>query len=359
MAAYHVLMLERRNNQVLELSKQTGSRQNLFKTAEAHYRFKPGGGRWGGINDAKYRQFGNKKHLLIACQGGGVGLFPVDYRFNGRTPGQTPSSIPTTYDTYFNAGAAGTPHGVELIPAHGNLGVVIAVACPKQVIASGTGVIQFWMRNDAGNWAKVHQRQMPSAHALLWDSQNNRLWAGGDSCLQSFEITKVGNGLSSTKEADFDSSPGNGNIKAVVHDIQPDYRDSKFLLFVDGCGARRVAYGGNAPGGGHPAFENEAVYWRSEMEGEYPNNRPDDDRRNFKSFCRIAGASGETFWILSAGAYHEKPPGKKPYEGRTSFECYDLQFGPPTGGQVGTKHHPTSRKTLSFYKARTIKTSYI
>lgn len=149
------------------------------------------------IADARLREYNGREVVLAAFGGNSASMVSFDDKKE---------------ELWRTDMTAQNPHACELIPCG-----VIAVA------ASNGGEIRFFDAAGDGNYYVA--AKLEDSHGLLWDPEQNVLWAVGSAVLTAYEVTNDGKNITVTERADLKNTiPSNG-----AHDLQPYYGNTDLM----------------------------------------------------------------------------------------------------------------------------------
>ncbi len=159
-----------------------------------------------GLDDAKLRwsEYYQKYVVIITSSSGWAGI--ADYE---------------TRECLWETKVSSGPHSIEMLP-NGD----IVVAC-----SGDTGHLRYYSITEGRNWKMVQDVELASAHGVLWDPQQQVLWALGHSRLNAYTVAENGDVRLTQVEgkgASLSSYGANG------HDLSADYADSDRLWISTG-----------------------------------------------------------------------------------------------------------------------------
>lgn len=129
-------------------------------------------------------------------------------------------SYPEGKMLWYTQSAANNPHSIELMPN----GVI--------AIASSTGAeVRFFTTTENFSKAPAARAALADAHGVLWDEQNQVLWAVGRTVLTAYQVTLNADGTVTATE---DTSRRATIPSDHAHDLAPVYGDTNALWITTG-----------------------------------------------------------------------------------------------------------------------------
>lgn len=129
-------------------------------------------------------------------------------------------SYPEGKMLWYTQSAANNPHSIELMPN----GVI--------AIASSTGAeVRFFTTTENFSKAPAARAALADAHGVLWDEQNQVLWAVGRTVLTAYQVTLNTDGTVTVTE---DTSRRATIPSDHAHDLAPVYGDTNALWITTG-----------------------------------------------------------------------------------------------------------------------------
>ena len=157
----------------------------------------------GAIAGVKFRNYGEWGNVVVYCTNDPGYAEILSY--------ETGESLWKTA----NFGTSPNAHSVELLPN----GVL--------AVAGSSGSIRFYdIESDATTYESV---SLTNAHGLLWDEENEILWALGD-VLTAYTVEKTNGGITVTQDASINVSTAGG------HDLSAYYGDTNKMWIATNLG---------------------------------------------------------------------------------------------------------------------------
>ncbi|WP_026923473.1 DUF6528 family protein [Glycomyces arizonensis] len=210
-ANFRVIVTEQTKNKIMVFDKNKSfSDANVYKT------FSPGTGGWYNLSDARIRntaQFGAIG--LAAASGGKVGIWNITTELHQELN-----------DVLWSASPGGNPHALERIP---NIGAFVAASSDGYLTVYGPTAI-----SRPETLAKVQTVSLSGAHGVLWDPQNELLWACGRKIVKAYSVTGT------YRNVRLKATSRSVALSGLGHDLQPDYSDSGRILVTDTYGVYAI-----------------------------------------------------------------------------------------------------------------------
>ncbi|MCC3763889.1 DUF6528 family protein [Glycomyces sp. TRM65418] len=210
-ANFKVMVTEQVTNKVYVFDKSKS-----FSNADAYKTWSPGTGGWSNLSDCRIRNTAEFGVIgLAAASGGRVGIWDV-----------TNEKDQELNDVLWSAAPGGNPHALERIP---NLGAFVA--------ASSDGFLTVYAPTkiaDPSTLAKVQTVSLAGAHGVVWDPNDQLLWACGDKIVQAYTVSGA------YRNIRLKASSRKVTLSGLGHDLQPDYSNTGRLLVSDTYGVYSI-----------------------------------------------------------------------------------------------------------------------
>ncbi|MEU6246635.1 hypothetical protein [Glycomyces sp. NPDC047010] len=210
-ANFKIMATEQVQNKVMVFDKNKS-----FSDANRYKSWSPGTGGWSNLSDCRIRdtaQFGAIG--LAAASGGKVGIWNI-----------TTEKDQELNDVLWSATPGGNPHALERIP---NIGAFVSASSDGFLTVYGPTKI-----SDPSTLAKVQTVSLAGAHGVIWDPNNNLLWAAGDKVVQAYTVSGTYRNVRLAKSSKKVALSGLG------HDLQADFSNSSLLQVSDSYGVYSI-----------------------------------------------------------------------------------------------------------------------
>ncbi len=210
-ANFRIIVTEQTKNKIMVFDKNKS-----FTDANAYKTFSPGAGGWYNLSDVRIRdtaQFGAIG--LAAASGGKVGIWNITTELDQELN-----------DVLWSASPGGNPHALERIP---NIGAFVAASSGGYLTVYGPTAI-----SRPETLAQVQTVSLAGAHGVLWDPQNELLWACGDKVVKAYSVTGT------YRNVRLKSAGKSVALSGLGHDLQPDYSNSGRIIVTDTYGVYSI-----------------------------------------------------------------------------------------------------------------------
>ncbi|MCD0442341.1 DUF6528 family protein [Glycomyces sp. A-F 0318] len=210
-ANFRVMVTEQVANKVFVFDKDKS-----FSNANAYKTWSPGTGGWYNLSDCRIRdtaQFGAIG--LAAASGGKVGIWNITTELDQELN-----------DVLWSASPGGNPHALERIP---NIGAFVSASSGGYLTVYGPTRI-----SDPSTLKAVQTVSLAGAHGVVWDPNNQLLWACGNKVVQAYSVSGT------YRNTRLKATGKKVALSGLGHDLQADYSNSSRLLVSDSYGVYSI-----------------------------------------------------------------------------------------------------------------------